>query len=110
MISEAVGKMIRLPLFSRPRQPERAWEVISWWESRRVPYNHIVGATGVASGVVILITRYATERVVGEAIGIPDSPFFALMAAFLYERHVIDSRDNRSGRISANCGALESPF
>jgi hypothetical protein len=84
MSFEAIGKLVRLRLFSRRRAPERAWDIISWWEARRLPYNLIVGATGIATAIVMLITGYVTEHVVGEAIGVPASPFFALMGVIVY--------------------------
>jgi hypothetical protein len=58
--------------------------VIAWWESRRLPYNLIVGAVGITSGVIIFATAYVTEHLVGEAVGLPDPPFFAVVAAILY--------------------------
>jgi hypothetical protein len=32
-----------------------AWQVIGWWEARRVPYNLIVGIAGILSSVVIVV-------------------------------------------------------
>jgi len=84
MAFDAFGKLIRLPLFSRNQSPVRAWDVVAWWESRRIPYNLIVGAAGIASGVIILATAYVTEKIIGEAIGLPDPPFFAIIAVVLY--------------------------
>jgi hypothetical protein len=84
MIFDAIKKLLRQPLFSRNRVPERPWDVISWWESRRIPYNIIVGAAGIASGLIILITAYVTEHMIGVAIGLPDPPIFAIIAAVLY--------------------------
>lgn len=39
-------------LFSAGRVPSRSAEVIRWWELRRVPYNLVVGAVGLASIIV----------------------------------------------------------
>lgn len=84
MIFDATKKLVHLPLFSRPRPPERPWDVISWWESRRLIYNVFVGAAGITSGIIILMTGYITEHLIGEAIGIPDSSFLAIIAVLLY--------------------------
>jgi hypothetical protein len=84
MLYQAIGMLARLPLFCRTRPPERTWDVIAWWESRRIPYNLIVGAAGIASAIVMLITGFVTEHVIGEAIGVPGSPFFAVLAVIAY--------------------------
>jgi hypothetical protein len=84
MLYKALETLTRWRLFRRERSPERAWDVIAWWESRRIPYNLIVGATGIASAIVMLLTGLVTEHVVGEAIGVPGSPLFAIIAVIFY--------------------------
>jgi hypothetical protein len=74
----------RWRLFRRARPPERAWDVVGWWESRRIPYNLIIGATGIVSAIVMLLTGFVTEHLIGEAIGVPSSPLFALAAVIVY--------------------------
>jgi hypothetical protein len=39
-------------LFSAGEVPSRNAEVIRWWELRRIPYNLVVGAVGLASIIV----------------------------------------------------------
>ena len=68
MVYKALKMLIRWPLFRRERPSERTWDIVAWWESRRIPYNLIVGAAGIASAIVMLITGFVTEHVVGEAI------------------------------------------
>lgn len=84
MIVDALRKLVHLPLLSRPRPPVRSWDIISWWESRRLIYNVLVGAAGVTSVIIILMTGYVTEHMTGEAIGIPDPSFLAIIAVILY--------------------------
>jgi hypothetical protein len=84
MVFKALEVLTRWRLFRRARRPERTWDVIVWWESRRIPYNLIVGATGVASAIVMLLTGLVTEHVVGDAIGVPESPLFAIFAVIIY--------------------------
>lgn len=61
-----------------------AWAIIRWWEIRRFLYNGIVGITGLlTSGVLLLTARYA-EETIGEPLGFPDPPLFAVLVAFLY--------------------------
>jgi hypothetical protein len=74
MVYKVFEMLTRWPLFRRARPPERTWDIIAWWESRRIPYNLIV----------MLITGFVTEHVVGEAIGVPGSPFFAIVAVIVY--------------------------
>ncbi len=81
MLINALETLIRWPLFRRARSPERSWDVIAWWESRRIPYNLIVGAAGFASAIVMLIMGFVTGHVVGDGIG---SPLFAIFAVIIY--------------------------
>jgi hypothetical protein len=81
---KALEMLTRWPLFRRERQATRAWDVIAWWESRRIPYNLIVGATGIASAIVMLLTGLVTEHIVGEAIDAQGSPIFEIVAVILY--------------------------
>jgi hypothetical protein len=62
MLIKALESLVQWPLFRRVRLPERSWDVISWWESRRIPYNLIVAATGIASAIVMLIMGFVTEH------------------------------------------------
>lgn len=84
MVLKALEVLTRWRLFRRARRPDRNWDVIAWWESRRIPYNLIVGATGVASAAIVLLTGLVTEHVVGDALGVPGSPLFAIFAVILY--------------------------
>ena len=36
-------------LFTRPDPVEKWWQLIAWWELRRIPYNLVVGIAGVIS-------------------------------------------------------------
>jgi hypothetical protein len=73
-----------MPLFRRPAAPKTAWEIISWWEARRIPYNLIVGISGLISILPILGTAFVTDRLVGEPAGLPDPPFFAFLGVVAY--------------------------
>jgi len=84
MILDAFARLVDRPLFSRDYPMNRDWDVVAWWEVRRLPYNLIVGTAGVISSVAILATAYVTEKFVGETIGLPDPPMFAVAAAIFY--------------------------
>ncbi len=70
--------------FCRNSSGSGSWRTIAWWESRRTPYNLLVGATGIASGAMCLITGALCEYFVGDAIGIPNPPIVALFAVVAY--------------------------
>jgi hypothetical protein len=84
MLYKALETLTRWSLFRRARPPERNWDVIAWWESRRIPYNLIVGAAGISSAIIMLITSLVTENFIGEAIGVPGSSLFAIIAVAFY--------------------------
>ena len=60
------------------------WQIIGWWEARRVPFNLIVGATGVVTSAVMLLTAVISEYLTGEPIGMPDPPVIVVVAAVLF--------------------------
>jgi hypothetical protein len=84
MLYRALLMLTRWPLFRRELPPERDWEIIAWWESRRISYNLIVGAAGIVSVIVILLTEFVTEHVIGEAIDAQGSPIFEIVAVIFY--------------------------
>jgi hypothetical protein len=68
----------------RDRPLDTSWAVIGWWEARRLPFNLLVGATGVATIVAILAVAWVSERTLGIPIGWPDPPFFAILGVFAF--------------------------
>jgi hypothetical protein len=61
-----------------------AWDTIGWWETRRVPYNLIVGASGIVSCIVVAIVAAGSYFLFGSDFGMPNPPLFALFAVLLY--------------------------
>ena len=61
-----------------------AWQVIGWWEARRIPFNLIVGMAGAVSGVAILCIAVAGEIFFGVPFGMPDPPILAVAAVVVY--------------------------
>ena len=56
-------------LFSGPQEPRRWWEVILWWEIRRIPYNLILGVVGLVSLLLFfLFVHLAGELYPGEDV------------------------------------------
>jgi hypothetical protein len=60
------------------------WAVIGWWEARRVPFNLLVGTTGLVTAIAMLSVAWASERTLGIPIGLPDPPFFAILGAIAF--------------------------
>jgi hypothetical protein len=70
--------------FSRDLSNQGLWQTISWWEVRRVPYNLLVGAAGLLTCAVCLVTGLLCEHFLGDPIGIPNPPIFAFFAVAAY--------------------------
>jgi hypothetical protein len=61
-----------------------AWHVIGWWESRRIPFNLIVGAAGILTSGAILVIALVGERLFGVPFGLPDPPIFAILGVVFF--------------------------
>lgn len=70
--------------FSRKDELTSALQRIGWWEIRRIPYNLIVGLTGIFAVVLIFISGAVAERITGTPMGLPDPPIFALVGVVIY--------------------------
>jgi hypothetical protein len=55
-----------------------------WWEMRRLPYNLVVGAVGLAVGIGCFALVLFSEMKLGEPFPWPDPPLFALVGAVFY--------------------------
>lgn len=42
-------------LFYRPEERLTFWQVIAWWEIRRIPYNILVGSVGAISFLLFMV-------------------------------------------------------
>lgn len=61
-----------------------AWEAVGWWESRRVPFNLIVGSAGIFSCVVAGIVGLGSDLLFNSDFGLPNPPAFALLGILIY--------------------------
>ena len=61
-----------------------AWQIIGWWEARRIPFNLIVGVAGILTSVGILVTALISEHLTNEPIGMPDPPVLAVVGAVVF--------------------------
>lgn len=73
-----------LRLFRRDEHVRGAWQIIGWWEARRIPYNLVVGATGLATGAALLGCALVSEKFLGEPVGWPDPPFVMVLGVLAY--------------------------
>ena len=60
------------------------WEILCWWELRRIPYNVVVGAVGVITCGVILAAAAIASELFGEPLGLPDPPILAVLGVLAY--------------------------
>jgi hypothetical protein len=59
-------------------------QIILWWEARRLFYNFAVGVTGLVAVVLMFGCGLISEKILGEPVGIPDPPIFAIFAIIAY--------------------------
>jgi len=84
LVREAWKKARSESLYRRDYSPQTVWERIGWWESRRVPYNLMVGIVGVCTCILLVLTGVAAEILFGSEFGLPDPPIFGVFLALLY--------------------------
>lgn len=70
--------------FSRREKAYGVFEIIAWWELRRIPYNLVVGATGILTIVIIATAAWIASQTFGDPVEFPDPPLFAFMAVIAY--------------------------
>lgn len=77
-------QLVNSDFFSRDEAHPRVSGIIGWWEMRRLPYNLLVGAAGVITCALCLVTGLLCEHFLDDPIGLPDPPIFAFFAIFAY--------------------------
>jgi xanthosine utilization system XapX-like protein len=60
------------------------FEILKWWEKRRLPYNLIVGMTGLLTCFIAGIVATISYKIFDEPLGIPDPPFIAVFGVILF--------------------------
>lgn len=84
MILRGIKYLTTLNLFKRTAEYETSWQIIAWWEARRVPYNLIVGVTGIFTSMSCLAAAAVGEKYLRVPIGLPDPPIFAIFSVIAY--------------------------
>ena len=79
----AIFQKIRtLRLFQRAEHLETPWQIILWWERRRLLFNLIVGATGILTCTLLLVGEMFAEKKFGDVEA--GSPILAVFGIFAY--------------------------
>ncbi len=68
----------------RPSGGDSFWEILCWWELRRIPNNLVVGGVGVVSCGVILAVAAIASELFDEPLGLPDPPILAVVGVLAY--------------------------
>lgn len=72
----------RAALFQREAELTDTWQIIGWWETRRVPYNLLVGIAGLVSIAACFLALGVGGAFLKEPLQRPDPPLFGLV--FVY--------------------------
>jgi Na+/glutamate symporter len=79
-----VQKILAWRLFSRREEVAGAFDIIKWWELRRIPYNIAVGAAGIITLIIVVAVAAITSEKFDEPLGLPDPPIIAVFAVIGY--------------------------
>lgn len=71
-------------LCRRDISPTTAWQVIGWWEARRIPFNLIVGIAGLLSCIVIGVVAVGSLFLFNNEFGSPGSPLGSVFFFVIY--------------------------
>jgi hypothetical protein len=80
----SVQKLLAWRLFSRREEASGIFDIIKWWEVRRIPFNVAVGTAGIVTLIVVLSVAAIASEVFGEPLGLPDPPIIAVFAVIGY--------------------------
>jgi hypothetical protein len=71
-------------LFRRESPALGGAEAILWWESRRIPYNLIVGTAGICTCIAVVILAFIAQEYFNSDFGLPDPPLAGVFLVLLY--------------------------
>jgi len=72
------------PLLRRDGAAAGAWQVVGWWEARRIAFNLVVGIAGLVSGILCLLCGAISEAKFHTDFGLPDPPLFLAFGVAFY--------------------------
>jgi hypothetical protein len=73
-----IQKIRTLRLFKRTENLGAFWQIFLWWELRRIPFNLIVGATGIFTCVFLFGLEILLKSDILDNI-LPDPPAIAIL-------------------------------
>ena len=76
------NRLRRTALFQREAELTDTGQIIGWWETRRVPYNLIVGIAGVVSIAACFLAVGVGGAFLKEPLQRPDPPLFGLVLVY----------------------------
>jgi hypothetical protein len=114
MVSRSIKAFFNRPEFKREFPLTGPWEVIRWWESRRLFFNFVVGCTGILTCILCIACAVLAESFVGEAIGMTDGPllgvffilFYGILANVFYTGGWVAELTYRTSTIAERSGEL----
>jgi hypothetical protein len=71
-------------LCRRDVSPVSAWQVIGWWEARRIPFNLVVGIAGLLSCIAIAVVGVGSFFLFNSDFGSPGSPLGGFFFVLIY--------------------------
>jgi hypothetical protein len=77
-----LNRLRRVELFRREPGLTHPWQIIGWWEVRRVPYNLIVGIAGLISLAVCVLAVGVGGSFLKEPLQRPDPPLFGVVLVY----------------------------
>jgi hypothetical protein len=78
------GAIRNRSLFRRESPALSSAEAILWWESRRIPYNLIVGTAGILTCIAVVILAIIAQEYFNSDFGMPDPPAAGILLVFIY--------------------------
>jgi hypothetical protein len=83
-LGESFDRITSTQILRRDGTPLSSLQIVGWWELRRIPYNLIVGFSGLLTICVMVAVEINCERRTGVSSVLPDPPIFALFGAIVY--------------------------
>jgi hypothetical protein len=83
-IRDLFGRLSTSAIRRRDVPIKSAKDAIGWWETRRRPFNLIVGSAGILTCIVVSVVALGDYSLFDGEFGFPDSPLFAVAGIVLY--------------------------
>ena len=81
-MNRILTRLLGTSFFQRPTGMTSAWETIGWWETRRVPFNLIVGIVGIMTIATGTLAMSVANAFLETPLHRPDPPLFFFALAY----------------------------